>query len=470
MKKIIVFSHLLFSFLSVPAQVLLDSTVIDTLTIRSGLNTAWELVYGSDGWIWYTERIGKISKVNPITKQNILLAVLPDVYENATGAEETGLLGMALHPDFADTPFVFVVYNYLNGSAIKEKLVRYAFSPDTLINQTILLDNINGAVNHNGSRLIITNDRKIIMTIGDAGNSNNAQDLNVKEGKILRMNLDGTIPPDNPLDGKLLWSWGSRNAQGLAFGPNGILYSSEHGPLSDDELNIIIKGRNYGWPFVKGFCDSVSEMQFCNDSNVIEPLFAWTPTIAPAGLEYYSKTEIPEFYNALLLCTLKEQDLRALRLNSSGDSMISEKIYLDNIFGRIRDVCIAPNGDVFIATSNRDGRGQNPFPLLEDDRIIQLKNAALSGNFFQEEEKSFKIYPNPTNGKFKIITSGIKPVKIEIFNVLGKKIYNSQCTGFSDEDFFEVNLSNCSEGIYHVQATIITEDKIYSRIILMKGI
>lgn len=448
-KKLLLFIQLAFSVFFVNGQIQLDSTVVDTFTIKSGLSTVWDISYGNDGWIWYTERTGKISKVNPATGENKLLALLTDVYENASGGQETGLLGMALHPNFSDTPWVFVVYNYLDGSSIKEKLVRFTYTADTLLNPAIVLDNISGGGNHDGSRLIITSDRKIMMTTGDAGNQNNPQDLNALEGKILRMNLDGTVPSDNPLAGKLIWAWGSRNAQGLTVGPGGMIYSSEHGPLSDDEINILFEGRNYGWPVVKGLCDSPGEMQFCLDSNVMEPILAWTPTIAPAGLDYYTETSIPEFENALLLCTLKEQDLRAIRLNSSGDSAVSEKIYLDNIFGRIRDVCIAPNGDVFIGTSNRDGRAQNPFPLAEDDRIIRLRTSPLSGGYLREERKSFIIYPNPSDGKFHISGPEQQFYSVEIFNLLGERVY------FSNK-YNELNVDLLSQpaGIY----TVILKD------------
>lgn len=460
-RKAVFWCFFLCCFTASP-QIQLDSTVIDTATIQSGLNTVWDLVYGNDDRIWYTERVGKISRVDPVTRQNKLLAWLPDVYENAAGMEETGLLGMALHPNFTDTPWVFVVYNYLDGSLIKEKLVFLTYTADTLLNPTIILDNITGGGNHDGSRLVITSDRKILMTTGDAGNQNNSQDLNTPEGKILRMNLDGTVPADNPLTGKLIWTWGSRNAQGLVLSPEGILYSSEHGPSSDDELNIISKGRNYGWPIVKGFCDSPDEIQFCTDSNIAEPILAWTPTIAPAGLEYYPLAEIPEFSDALLLCTLKEQDLRAIRLNNSGDSVVSEKIYFDNIFGRIRDVCYAPNGDVFIGTSNKDGRGQNPFPLAGDDRIIRLRNADLSGILYQRIETP-GIFPNPSSGIFYLSGRESLLLSVEIFNLYGVRIFYKSISGKEAG----IDLSGLPEGVYFAIFTN-APDRIPRKLIILK--
>src|SRR5690606_13055391 len=153
----------------------------------------------------------------------------------------------------------------------------------------IIFDNIDGANNHNGSRLVISPDKKLIFTTGDAAITSTAQNLNSVNGKTLRINLDGTIPGDNPIQGNPVWTWGHRNPQGLVYSPDStILYSSEHGPSSDDEINIIVKGRNYGWPNVHGFCDNSNETAFCSDSNVVEPITAWTPTLAVAGIDFYN--------------------------------------------------------------------------------------------------------------------------------------------------------------------------------------
>src|SRR4030095_1738498 len=119
---------------------------------------------------------------------------------------------------------------------------------------------------------------KLFVTTGDASNQSLAQSISSPNGKVLRLNLDGTIPADNPVAGNPYWSWGHRNPQGLVYA-NNILYSSEHGPSNDDEVNIIERGRNYGWPNVQGFCDAGSEPAFCTANNVREPLKAWTPTI-----------------------------------------------------------------------------------------------------------------------------------------------------------------------------------------------
>jgi glucose/arabinose dehydrogenase len=350
-----------------------------TRDVVDSLDTPWEILWGPDDWIWMTERGGRISRVDPETGEQQVLVRIADVHEQS----ESGLLGMALHPSFADTPFVYVVYNYSNGGGIAEKLVRYRYDGAALVEPTILLQSIPGYPTHNGSRLLVTPDRKLLMTTGDAQNQPGAQNHMMIVGKTLRLNLDGSAPADNPWPGapspaNLLWTTGHRNAQGLAWGPNGILYSSEHGPNNDDEINILERARNYGWPNVHGYCNTSAEQAFCSDSNVVEPIRAWTPTLAVAGLEYYPHTAIAEFANALLVTTLKESDLRVLRMSADGRQVTSEQTYLNGVYGRLRDITISPDGRVFIATSNRDGRAPANFPKRADDRIVELSAIAQS--------------------------------------------------------------------------------------------
>ncbi|MGK2862945.1 MAG: PQQ-dependent sugar dehydrogenase, partial [Chitinophagaceae bacterium] len=253
----------------------------DSIIVQN-LNFPWEILWGPDNNIWMTERGGKISRLNPNT--GIVTPVLNISEVKSTG--EGGLLGMALHPDFLLNGQLFVVYNYDSGNGYKEKVVRYTYNGTTLINPFTLIENINAAGIHNGSRLLIV-DQKLFITTGDASDQSLPQDISSPNGKILRLNLNGTVPSDNPVAGNPYWSWGHRNPQGLVFA-NNKLYSSEHGPSNDDEINIIEKGRNYGWPDVHGFCNLSAEQTFCTAKNVMEPIKAWTPTIATSGLDYYN--------------------------------------------------------------------------------------------------------------------------------------------------------------------------------------
>jgi aldose sugar dehydrogenase len=200
--------------------------------------------------------------------------------------------------------------------------------------------------------LIIGADMKLYASTGDDNMRfefpQNTSSLN---GKILRINLDGTIPADNPF-GNAVWAIGQRNPQGLVFGNGGKLYSSMHGESTNDEVNIILKGRNYGWPFVEGFCDTPAEESFCAANNVVEPIFAWTPTIAPSGMEYYDKTAISQWKNSLLLAVLKNKMLIQLKLSDDGSVVEGVHEYFVNQFGRLRDVAISPDGKVYLCTDN----------------------------------------------------------------------------------------------------------------------
>lgn len=324
-----------------PAEIK-DSILVQNLT------HVWELAWGPDNFIWMTERDGKISRVNPATGAVIPLLTISEV----VSINEGGLLGMAIHPDFSTNPYVFVEYDYNSSGGYKGKVVRYTYNGSSLVSPLVILDNINAASNHNGCRLLISPDKKLFITTGDALRyDTDPQNLSSLNGKILRLNLDGSIPSDNPYTGNPVWTLGHRNPQGLVFA-NGILYSSEHGTNVDDEINILEKGRNYGWPNVEGSCDTPAEQSFCAANNVKEPIKAWTPTIAPSGLDFYDKDEIPQWKNSLLVVALKNARLYQMKLDNAHTSVTETNEYFTNKYGRMRDLCIAPSGKVYIGTSN----------------------------------------------------------------------------------------------------------------------
>ncbi len=332
------------------------AAILKDTVLTSKLNRPWEILWGPDNFIWMTERTGKISRVNPATGAVTPLLTVTDVSAQGEG----GLLGMVLHPNFSTTPQVFVAYNYMNGGAYQQKIVRYTYNGSALTSPQIILDNIKASTNHNGCRLVITPDQKLFITTGDANDQTTPQNKSALNGKVLRINLNGSIPTDNPTTGSAVWSIGHRNPQGLVYA-NNILYSSEHGPSSDDEINIIEKGVNYGWPNVAGFCNTGNEQSFCALNNVREPLQAWTPTIAPGGLDYYDKDQIPQWKNSLLLAVLKNSRLLQLKLNANRTGIDSVFEFYVNKYGRMRDVCISPEGKVYVCTDNGG-----------DDKIVEV--------------------------------------------------------------------------------------------------
>lgn len=333
-----------------------DAAELSDTVVAENLNFPWEMVWGSDDHIWMTERGGKISRFNPATGQVIPLLTVPEVVSNGEG----GMLGLAINTEGAGAASVFVVYNYNKNGQYTEKLVRYTYNGTTLTNPVTLLDNIDAASIHNGSRLVIDNN-KIFISTGDASEQSHSQNVNSVNGKILRLNLDGTVPADNPVPGNPYWSLGHRNAQGLVMA-NGKLYSSEHGPTNDDEINIIQKGKNYGWPVVQGYCNSPSEETVCSTTEITEPIKAWSPTIAACGLDYYNHDLIPQWKGSLLLVALKDARLYQMKLGDDLASITQTNEYFTRKYGRMRDVCVSPQGKVYICTSN----GGN------DDKIIEV--------------------------------------------------------------------------------------------------
>jgi len=425
-------------------QISIGSTTVDTSTIIPGLDTPWELLWGPDNFLWFTERQGTVSRLNPTNGQRTVILTIADVFEYGEG----GLLGMALHPDFQTQPYVYLVYNYTSGSLIKERLVRYSWDGNSLTNQETLIDGISANSYHNGSRLVFGPDGKLYMSTGDAGNTSNSQNMNSLSGKILRINPNGSVPDDNPFSGNYIWTTGHRNAQGLTFSPDGILYSSEHGPDSDDELNIIETGRNYGWPQVAGFCDLPAETDFCSENNVREPIAAWTPTLAVAGISYYDHPGIPEWQHSILMTSLKAGKLVSLKLSSDGLSIMEQADWLVNLYGRLRDICVSPDGRVFLAVSNRDGRGT---PRQGDDRIVEIRAVNSTGiSTTPAGTKTLKIIPNPVKGEAAVYFSEkLKATGYAIYDQWGKMVAHDKVNSSG----FKINTGKFSSGNYYLKIT-----------------
>jgi glucose/arabinose dehydrogenase len=335
-------------------------------TLASGLDTPWDLAWGPDGAIWVTERPGWISRVDPSTGEITRVGEI-----DVTEVSESGLMGMAFHPDFDNQPWVYLVHSYNSRSSVRNRLVRMRFDGTRLGDPEVLLADIPGNRNHDGSRLAVGPDGFLYMTTGDAGRRTLAQDLESVAGKVLRLTLDGRPAPDNPF-GSAIYSYGHRNPQGLVFHPTtGVLYSAEHGPSDNDEVNAIRIGGNYGWPDVHGYCDAETseEGAFCERHDVEEPMSAWTPTVGLSGLDFYGSDLIPGWSQSLLVTSLRGAALFRLKLSADGSEVVERETLFQGEYGRLRDVLVGPGGEVYLATSNRDGRGR---PAPEDDRILRI--------------------------------------------------------------------------------------------------
>jgi glucose/arabinose dehydrogenase len=282
---------------------------------------------------------------------------------------EAGLMGLALDPQFLSNRFVYVAYTHraANGR-LRNRLVRLREDPKTGKGSLdkVLIDNVAGANNHDGGRVKFGPNGKLYWSMGDAQTTRLAQDLSSLNGKILRLNPDGTVPADNPFANSFVYSYGHRNPQGLAWQPKTErLYATEHGPSGfqgccRDEVNYIEASKNYGWPEIRG-----NETR----EGMLPPVIqaGTSETWAPSGATFATRGP---WSGSLLFTGLRGQTLYRV-VFASNDPRKTEKFerYFYRQFGRLRDVVEGPDGNLYLLTSNRDGRGS---PKDDDDRVIRL--------------------------------------------------------------------------------------------------
>jgi len=311
------------------------------------LEIPWEIVFLPSSDILVTERPGKLL----IIGENLEEIEIDGVTQKAEG----GLLGMALHPNFENNNFIYIYITDSKDGKITNRIERYKLISSALSDKKIILDNIPGAPYHDGGRIGFGPDELLYVTTGDATQEELAQDIDSLAGKILRLNDDGSIPEDNPF-GNAVYSYGHRNPQGLAWDLDGNLWSTEHGRsgrLSGmDELNLIEKGKNYGWPAIQG--DETNQ-------GMEEPKVHSGPddTWAPAGLAYYD--------GSLFFSGLRGETLYEAKIENG--EVIELIAHFRKEFGRLRAVVIGPDDSLYISTSNTDGRGKE---RSGDDKIIKL--------------------------------------------------------------------------------------------------
>jgi glucose/arabinose dehydrogenase len=333
--------------------------------VARGLNTPWAIDFAPDGRAFISERSGRIRLL-----ERGELRAEPWIALDVAEVGEAGLLGLALDPHFAQNRFVYVAYTFraANGR-LQNRLVRLRDDDKTGkgILDKVLIDNVAGANNHDGGRVKFGPDGKLYWTMGDAQNASLAQNLRSLNGKILRVNPDGSIPTDNPFPNSYVYSYGHRNPQGLSWQPRtGRLYSTEHGPSGfqgccRDEVNFIEPGKNYGWPEIRG--DETKE-------GMVAPIIhaGSNETWAPCGATFVSGGR---WAGSLLFTGLRGQTLYRLTLDPNNPRAATKlDRYFYRQFGRLRDVLEGPDGGLYLLTSNRDGRG-NPAP--DDDRVIRLR-------------------------------------------------------------------------------------------------
>lgn len=426
--------------------------------VADGLDNPWEITWGPDGYLWTTEKsAGRVTRIRPSDGATFTAATITDAL--ITPETQDGLLGMALHPDLLHgtaNQYIYLAYTYdaAPGAAVdrRTKIARYTYDAGqhTLGGRVDLLTRLPASDDHDSGRLVFGPDAKLYYTIGDMGNNQlghtceanlaqllptaaqlRARDFTAYQGKVLRLNLDGSVPADNPVLAGVrshVFSYGLRNAQGLVFGRAGRLYSSEQGPKTDDEINLIRAGGNYGWPRVAGFQDNMSyvyadwsqssptpcaELTFSdlvippsvptlpessfssaafmapmrtfhtvpNGFNFQDPACAqdelfyicW-PTVAPSSLDFYdSATGIPGWQNSLLMTTLKDGTVYRVPVRADG-STTGTPVPLWHTVNRYRDTAIAPDQRTFYVATDSIGvtrdRAGHPTSALENPGAI----------------------------------------------------------------------------------------------------
>jgi len=319
-------------------------------TIAENLSIPWSIDFAYDGRIFFSERTGTLQVIDKGIQKQIL--------DINVGGGEGGMLGIALDPDFESNHYIYIYYTYNELFSTKNKLVRYVESNNSLSEDKILLDDIPGAVYHDGGRIKFGPDDKLYITTGDSGDPNLSQRLDSVAGKILRINSDGTIPEDNPFPDSPVYSYGHRNPQGIDWDKSGVMIGTEHGQSAHDEINLIQGGQNYGWPDVIG-----DERK---DGMTSPLLHSGDDTWAPSGGSFYYG-EISQWDGLFFAASLRGQTLLAIDFDSEYNVISFEKLFLGE-FGRLRDVANGPDG-LYVLTSNQDGRGS---PSDNDDRILRI--------------------------------------------------------------------------------------------------
>ncbi len=505
-----------------PETVLKETKQFRKSVLVSGLAGPWEITWGPDNMLWVTERTGKrITRVDPATGKQTVAITIGEV--SAPGSQD-GLLGMALHPELlkgTGNDYVYVAYSYAdpakvgNPAAVEKspyrhlfgKIVRLAYDKASgrLSNPVEVIAGLPAGNDHVSGRLKIGPDRKLYFTVGDQGHDQlgnfclpiEAQRLPAKDevsrkvfsayvGKSLRINMDGSVPVDNPkLEGVVshVYTYGHRNMQGLDFGPDGTLYASEQGPKTDDEINILKAGSNYGWPHVAGMQDGkayeyarwaeastpCSQLTFSDltihpsvprepesafKKPFVEPIatmftvptgfnfhdpvckgvdFICWPTVGASSIEYYASNGkgIPGWDKVLLITTLKRGSMYVLPLTANGKAAAGHMSRYFQSDNRYRDTAVNPDGKtIYIAT---DPGGMAEAVSGGATRKMQDPGAILAFTYVGEGAPVTSAVPRvvssvrEASGAAAVSTAGILPQFTSAQSAAGKTAYNANC-------------------------------------------
>lgn len=335
-------------------------TSVRPVAVAEGLAHPWSIAFLPDGRLLVTERPGRLLAIDPRTQQAAAIAGVPAVAAVGQG----GLLDVALDPAFAADGTLYLSYAGGGPGGAGTEVARARLDGDRLTDVAVIFradPKVSGPV-HFGSRLLPLEDGTLIITLGERGRMEEAQNLGNHLGTTIRIRTDGSVPDDNPFVGRSdarpeIFTYGNRNVQGLAREPKtGRVFAHEHGPRGGDEINVLVPGTNYGWPLVTFGIDyngAIISRQTAAPG-IAHPLFQWTPSIAPCGMAFYSGDVFPDWEGDLLVGSLKFRELH--RLGVDGDTITAREVLLEDLNERIRDVRVSPDGAVYVATDAPQGR------------------------------------------------------------------------------------------------------------------
>ena len=326
-------------------------------TLVSGLEHPWAIAFLPEGDKLVTERPGRLRLVRDGELLESPVEGVPEVVARGQG----GLLDIALHPDFADNSLVYVTYAGATGDGGQTTILgRGRFDGEALrdFDDILVTDARADGTGHYGSRIVFDDEGYLFMTVGDRRQRDQAQDPGNHYGTTLRLNDDGTAPEDNPFHNSAdgadeVWSWGHRNAQGMALHPETReLWQNEHGPRGGDEINLVRKGKNYGWPEIThGREYHGPRIGPAEKEGMESPLKHWTPSIAPSGMAFYAGEHFPRWQGDILVGALVEEHIARVRFD--GLEEVEEERLLEG-HARIRDVRNGPDGHLYVLTDEPD--------------------------------------------------------------------------------------------------------------------
>lgn len=475
------------------------------------VSTPWEILYGPDHRLWISESNGRISRVHPETGDKTVVYTAGDYFpgspaENSVWCPNLGIgagtLGLALHPDFTvpGSSFIYFVYSYNSGTAgspatrFKVRRLEWDAATEQVTGYQDIITGISSGYDHLGGRLLAVKRNGtpyLFLSVGDHGasetnspqcynpqsdNPNNfAQDPATDNGKIHRYHMDGSIPADNPIPGNSFYTRGHRNPQGLVYNEElDLIYDIEHGDRTDDEINLLEKGMNYGWKNVHGYhgdanfpgevayvANYAPNSAIAND-HLVEPIYSIcavpTPasgngntwcTVAPSGGIHYASSSIPQFTNSILMVTLKNgdsTDIQLYRFKLDSQGMIAEssaetpnpQTYFagdQHLNGRLRDLAVSPDGQKIYLVNN--GGAQSATDKITVYTYVKPPVPAYP-------EIGLKLSPNPTNGVIQLQLPENTPYNLQIVDSRGAKL--REINDFNET--LQLDLSALSKGVY----------------------